>query len=222
MIEAFANFFEQVGADWVLWLLLGLSLLSIGVIVERIIFFHRRRVAIDVLGEQVLAALRKGGAAGAEQACRDVPGMTGGVLRAALAANDDGVEAMEEVIQATIVLERSRYDRFLNTLGTLGANAPFIGLLGTVIGVIKAFANVGVGLDLDPERASLLMDAISEALVVTAIGLAVAIPAVVAYNSFKNRIKAVSANTEWLARNILAHLKALPGDVSPRSGSEVA
>src|SRR5690606_35845641 len=105
-----------------------------------------------------------------------VPGMAGGVLDAALEAYDDGVESMEEVIAASITLQRSRYDRFLGILGTLGNNAPFIGLLGTVIGIINAFGQLAGALE-GAARTQQVMASISEALVATGVGLAVAIPA---------------------------------------------
>lgn len=211
MIQELAKFFDVVGVEWILWLLIGLSALSIGVIVERAIFFIKNGVDMDALSKRMLGALRDGGKDAAQKVAADVPGMPGGVLRAAFDAHDDGVDSMEEVIYAGIVRERTRYDRFLNILGTLGNNAPFIGLLGTVIGVIKAFGALDTGgaLEMDQEMASDLMGAISEALVATAVGLAVAIPAVIGFNAYKTRIKSVAANTEWLARNVLAHLKAV-------------
>ncbi len=76
--------------------------------------------------------------------------------------------------------ERPRYERFLSFLGTLGSNAPFIGLFGTVLGIIKAFNDLGAVAIQGSAIQQTVMTGISEALVATAVGLAVAIPAVVA------------------------------------------
>ena len=110
-------------------------------------------------------------------------------------------------LYGAIAQERVGYDRFLPVLGTLGSSAPFIGLMGTVIGILTAFSALGSGLEGNVLKTE-VMSSIGEALVATAVGLAVAIPSVVAYNAFKSRIKAMSANTEGMARLVLAHLKS--------------
>ena len=207
LTEALSNFFDSLGAEWVLWLLVTLSAVSVIVMIERALFFSRNATDLTSVSKRVLAALRKGGEPEARKVVKEVPGMAGGVLNSALDAYDDGVDAIEEVIHAQIVLERSRYDRFLNVLGTLGNNAPFIGLLGTVIGILNAFSDLAGALE-GTSKTEAVMSSISEALVATAVGLAVAIPAVIAFNIFKSKIKRLSADTEWLARNMLAQLKS--------------
>lgn len=207
LTETLAQFLESVGAEWVLWLLLSLLLVALVVMVERALFFRRHKVDSVELSKQVIAAVREGGPAKAREQLRGVGGMQGGVLHAALDAWDDGVDAVEEVVQASIARERSFYDRWLPVLGTLGNSAPFIGLLGTVIGILTAFAALGSGLE-GAELKGKVMAEIGEALVATAVGLGVAIPCVVAFNLFKNRIKAMANDTEGMARLLLAHLKA--------------
>ena len=127
MLAEYLNaFFDQLGAEWVLWLLLVLSVVSIAVIIERAVFFKRNHVDVDALSSRLLEALRGGGEPEARKLTRAIPGMTGGVLTAAFDAYHDGVGAVEEVIVAAITRERTRYDRFLTILGTLGNNAPFL------------------------------------------------------------------------------------------------
>jgi biopolymer transport protein ExbB len=100
--------------------------------------------------------------------------------------------------------ERLRLERYLGILGTLGNNAPFIGLFGTVLGIIKAFADLsrsgGGG------GAAVVMAGISEALVATAVGLFVAIPAVMAFNIFQRLLKRVVGRSNSLANAIVAGL----------------
>lgn len=209
LTESLAQFLEALGADWVLWLLLALLLLAIVVMVERALFFSKNRVDAALLSKQVIAAVREGGPQLAREKLNGVGGMTGGVLHAALDAWDDGVEAVEEVVQASIARERTLYDRWLSVLGTLGNSAPFIGLFGTVIGILAAFAALGSGLE-GAELKGQVMGKIGEALVATAVGLGVAIPSVIAFNAFKNRIRVMASETEGVARLLLAHLKSRP------------
>ncbi len=206
LTEKLGYFFERMGAEWVLWTLIALSVLSVGVIIERIVFLRRHRVDATKLTEALLEALHDGGEPAAREVVTDTPGMLGGVVRAAMDAWHDGVGAVEEVIIAAIAREKIRYDRFLAILGTVAANAPFIGLLGTVIGVLNAFGKLAAALE-GESRTELVMGSIAEALVATAVGLAVAIPAAIAYNGFKRRTKVISTEAEATARQVLAHLK---------------
>src|SRR5882672_8013122 len=91
-------------------------------------------------------------------------------------------------------------------MGTLGNNAPFIGLLGTVIGVIQAFHVLGEGQN--KQAMGNVMTGISEALVATGVGLLVALPAVVAYNVLAKKISEIEANVAIMAKQLLALLKS--------------
>ena len=103
-----------------------------------------------------------------------------------------------------VIDERRVLERWMLLLGTLGNNAPFIGLFGTVLGVIKAFhdlAQSGAG----PE---VVMAGLSEALVATAVGLLVALPCVFAFNLLSKRVKDLAAETQSLGRRMIAgHFK---------------
>jgi biopolymer transport protein ExbB len=137
------------------------------------------------------------------------------VVVAGLVESDRGVEAAQEAMEGASALQRLKLEKRLAFLGTLGNNAPFIGLLGTVIGIIAAFDELGKvklaaasgATQLAPEA---VMARISEALVATAIGILIAIPAVAAYNAFQRVVKGTVANTDALGHLLLAHLKATP------------
>jgi biopolymer transport protein ExbB len=129
-----------------------------------------------------------------------------------------GAAAASEAMASATAIGRLRLERRLSFLGTLGNNAPFVGLLGTVIGIVQAFHEL--------ERAGLggsasadIMGAIAEALVATAIGLAVAIPAVAAFNYFQRRIKTTLGNAEALEHIVLSHLAGAPAPAERTSGS---
>jgi biopolymer transport protein ExbB/TolQ len=123
-----------------------------------------------------------------------------GSLKAALAVERQvGVarndpDQVDRAVRSFLTLERAGLERGLTTLATLGSNAPFIGLFGTVLGVIQAFGALGA----NQARASDIMVGISEALVATAVGLFVAIPAVVAYNALSRRLRVILVNSEAL------------------------
>src|SRR5438309_11576754 len=121
----------------------------------------------------------------------DRPGMEATLVRDALAALEQGTESVEEVLEMTKASERPRYERFLSFLGTVGSNAPFVGLFGTVLGIIKAFHDLGQVAVKGAAIQQTVMRGISEALVATAVGLAVALPAVAAYNVFTRALKGV-------------------------------
>ncbi len=126
------------------------------------------------------------------------------VLGDALSMYDGGADAVEEIAKASMIRERQRYERALSFLGTVGSNAPFVGLLGTVIGVILAFAELGR----NPKGGlEVVGPGISEALVATAVGLLVAIPAVVLFNWFKGQLKKRMSDTDFLCRLVIAQLK---------------
>ncbi len=207
LTESLSHFFEQLGAEWVLWLLLAMSVLSVAVMIERWLFLRRYAVDSEALTRDALAALRQGGGSEAMVVVKDGTSMLAVVLRAAFDAFADGVSSVEEVTQAAIARDRIRYDRRLSVLSTIAVNAPFVGLLGTVIGVLNAFGQLASALE-GASRTELVMGSIAEALVATAVGLAVAIPAVIAFNAFKAKNKVITTEAMASARLVLAHLKA--------------
>src|SRR5262249_34272273 len=113
--------------------------------------------------------------------------------------------AQEGAMEGAKARERLRFERHLAYLATLGSNAPFIGLFGTVLGIIKAFHDLAGNQAGGP---SAVMSGVSEALVATAIGLMVAIPAVVAFNYFNRRVRNKMTDVDWAAEVALARLRA--------------
>lgn len=192
-------------AEWVLWLLCILSVLSIAVMLERAIYFstHAIKGADDLASQLAKGELDKVKASLASQ-----NGMEANVLNRALASAEKGPDAVEEVIASAVAAERPRYERFLSFLGTLGSNAPFVGLFGTVLGIIKAFNDLGASGAKGTQVQQTVMAGISEALVATAVGLAVAIPAVVGYNMLTRALKNTTARTNSLGHALVGHLRA--------------
>jgi len=197
--------FALSGADWVLWLLVALSVACLAVTIERAISAGLNRTPAQPLRQ----ALGDFGRAGDRAALlRQLEGLRGAEARVLLSGAsrvEQGIDSVEEGLMAATTRERMRMERMLAVLGTTGANAPFIGLFGTVLGIIKAFHDLAQN---QAEAASAVMAGISEALVATAIGLMVAIPAVVLYNIFQRYNKQALSNIDALAHVLLAQLKA--------------
>jgi biopolymer transport protein ExbB len=110
---------------------------------------------------------------------------------------------VEKAMIGTATAERMRMERGLAVLATVGSNAPFIGLFGTVLGVIQAFHDLAAA---QHEASEAVMAGIAEALVATGIGLAVAIPAVVLYNLFNRWVKSRMSRADSLADLVIAKL----------------
>ena len=192
-------------AEWVLWLLAFLSILSIAVMLERGIYFATHRLGNS---DDLLMKLAKGDLDAVRASISTKQGMEASVLREGLEWAGRGPDAVDQMISATMARERPRYERFLSILGTLGSNTPFIGLFGTVLGIIKAFHDLGSSGAKGAEVQQTVMAGISEALVATAVGLAVAIPAVVGYNILMRQVKNVAARSTALGHALVGHLRS--------------
>ncbi len=119
------------------------------------------------------------------------------------AKNDEG--SLPELMSGKIIEEKIFMEKRLTILNTLGNNAPFIGLLGTVLGVIKAFYGLGT---LGSTGAEVVMRSISKALYATAFGLFIAIPVVMANNYFSKKVKVIIQHLEIFSKEISANLSA--------------
>jgi biopolymer transport protein ExbB len=204
------------GATWVLWLLLGLSLLSVAIMLERALFFARTGINAAALNDELRRAL-------AERKLSEIKSQLEASRSLEARIVSAGVDTVcaaeaEERMAAEAQLQRLRSEQYLAFLGTLGNNAPFIGLLGTVLGVIGAFAQLDVS---GGQLTTGLMAAIGEALIATAVGLLVALPAVAAYNAFQRLIQVRLQRGDALGRVVVAHLHALShGAVAAPSGGQ--
>ncbi len=193
----------MLGSSWVMYLLLVLSVASIGAMVERWLFF-RKRGADDDLGDELCRLLEEGERDKAYALLQSSPSIEAEVLRASLRWAHGGPAALEAAIDGEMTKRRRELERGMTLLGTLGNNAPFIGLLGTVIGVIVAFADLADGQN--KVAMDRVMGGIAEALVATGVGLLVAIPAVVAYNIFQKKISNIEDNVSSVCKRLCAFI----------------
>ena len=226
----------QSAASWVLWLLGALSLASVTIIVERSLFYRTRGCDPRAIADRLGPHLAGGNFDAAIRELDRSTSLAAAIAAAGLRLADRGSAAADKAMQSAAALERGRLDRWLAYLGTLGNNAPFIGLLGTVIGIIGAFDELGraapahvtgaaaatarAASQLASQAASqAVMSSIAEALVATAVGILVALPAVAAFNYFQRRIASLLSETEVLSNLVLAYLAQ--GSAPARPGTAV-
>jgi len=194
----------RAGSRWVLWLLIGLSIAAVAVTLERLWFFARVRRQRQHVAD-MLAALRESGPEAAQKALGDARSMEAKVARACLEHVADGPLAIEEHIAGVVETDRVHYERGLAFLGTLGSNAPFVGLFGTVLGIVRAFHDLSTSASMGSQA---VMAGIAEALVATAIGLLVALPAVAIYNALMRHVETAVVAANTVGHQILAYVKA--------------
>lgn len=200
-----------LGASWVLYLLIGLSVVSFAAVIERLLFFRRNARGGEALRDALTPALLKNDFAATQRALDSNPSVEARVLTAALGWRAGGSDAVRDAIDSELEKERPALSRGTNLLGTIGSNAPFVGLFGTVIGVIEAFHHLGSSGQAAGDAAmGNVMSGIAEALVATGVGLFVAIPAVVAYNVLQGRIDRIENNTIALGKLVTAWLNTFP------------
>jgi biopolymer transport protein ExbB len=226
IVEWLKRIMVGFGAAWVMWLLIFLSIVSVAVMLERAWFFWSIRDNLANLSKRLRELLRSGDIEGAVTSMKKSPSAEAAVVVAGLLEADRGPKAAEEAMRGAAALQRVRLEKRLAILGTLGNNAPFIGLFGTVIGVVMAFEELGKHSQGPAAEAAAVMApqavmwAIAEALVATAVGLAVAIPAVMSYNFFQRIIKSTLANTETLTGVLLSYLHAVDSGTAAPPGAQ--
>ena len=209
MIEIALQKFALMGASWVLYLLLAMSMFSIGIICERFFFFRSHSGDTEALGDDLLRFLKAGDRRAAEMLLQGSKTIEAAILLPALAWLDGGPDSVAEALESSTVKKRGELERGLTSLGTLGNNAPFVGLFGTVIGVIQAFHMLGAsGGGGNQAAMGNVIVAISDALIATGVGLIVALPAVVGYNLAQKKVSTIENNVSVISKNILALLKA--------------
>jgi biopolymer transport protein ExbB len=184
----------QVGDQFILWLLVLLSVISIAVILER--FFVLRTIARESrkIREKIKIALGTQNYEVIEDLGKDLTTLEGRAMSYGLKhVKESGSKGLEELFNSLVLIEKVELDKRLGFMATLGSNAPYIGLLGTVMGIMKAFHDLSVSNEAGQQT---VMAGISYALVATAAGLTVAIPAVLAYNYFSKQTKSIIQNLD--------------------------
>lgn len=213
----------STGATAVLYLLLALSVFSVGLVLERWLYFRRRKFDLASVSDAVAKRLRARDIKGAKKDLGEMRAVEAEVIADALEFYEDGPESLQELVQKGIRQRRKTFESGLLFLGTLGSNSPFVGLFGTVLGVVAAFKELGAASANAAASGGMgnVMGGIAEALIATAVGILVAIPAVIAYNLFQKKCNDIEENTAAMANQVLALMKSkATSKVTVRSGNK--
>jgi biopolymer transport protein ExbB/TolQ len=214
LTQKFLDLTASFGADWVNFVLVGVSIVGLAVFIDRVVFYARTAERYPALRAAFSASLA---ASDLDGALRAVEGdsFTRNVVRAGLelaARGERQPASLEQAMLGQVSEERGRYEARLSVLATIGNIAPLIGLLGTVIGIIGAFYVLGKVGTVQASSNSLVMASIGESLVTTGVGITVAVPAVVAYNALKAHVNGRLKQAEALSRELVANLPRLDTD----------
>ena len=195
----------QYADQAVLLVLVTMSVLSVGMIFER--FLSLNKISQDSLAirQKIKALLASNNLAGFEDLAKDTTSLEGrAAAQALLHIKTSGTEGSEEVFNTFMLNEKPDLEKYLPVLATIASNAPFIGLLGTVLGIMKAFNDLALSTDAGQQT---VMAGISVALIATAAGLFVAIPAGIFYNFFTRKVKTIYTSLESVKELGLAYAK---------------
>lgn len=191
--------FAMSGGDWVIHLLIACSVLALAVILDRTIAIakHRRYQAKALKAFDPLFNSSK---LGELLNSLKPDSMLYRTLNDLLQHSFEGFYSLDQRLATRLGLERRNLEKRILILATLGNNAPFIGLLGTVLGVIRAFHDLGMS---DGQGAEVVMVGISEALIATAVGILVALPCVAFYNFLQKRIDDLLHDVELFGKTTI-------------------
>jgi len=182
--------------------LILLSVYSLALVWERWRFYSRSIAGLPRFIERLRAMVDAGNLKEALALCKQYPGLASQVVHAAL-VGPVGKEERMNAVERAIGRQTALLEERLSALGTIGSTAPFIGLFGTVLGVMRAFKDLAHATGAGP---GVVAVGISEALIATAAGIFVAIPAIVAYNVFTTKANRFADEMRWLTEEILDHL----------------
>ena len=191
--------------DWVLWFLLILLGICILVIAWKTVYFVTNSKRATSLRQAVVQLVAGGPSEDFKRDLESHEGVEASVLKHALRFADNGADTVEQQMDIALDAGKQRMEFGLTFLGTVGANAPFVGLYGTVGGIIRAFRDLSASAD---AGISSVIAGIAEALVATAIGLLVAIPAVVAFNYLQRQVKRAVSSSRAINQQVLFVLRA--------------
>ena len=192
------------------WLIALCSVVGLAIFFERLLHYHRHTINTPEFLAGITNALRRNSLVEALSICDETPGIVARIVKAAISRYDRSREEIEDAIEEVSLQEVPRLERNLKALATIAHVAPLLGLLGTVVGFISSFrviAEKGSFVHVADVAAGVWM-----ALLCTAAGLAVAIPAFIAYNYLVSRVNEMVLDAERAATEIVSFLTTRPSE----------
>ena len=197
------NILQTLQSSFTMLILIGCSVIALTFIFERFLFLKHTAVDSQKFFGQVRDAVKGEGVEAGISLCNKSFSPLAAVLKAGLEEKSNNPKAAGELMDAASIEQRAKLEKNLNVLGTLGNIAPLIGLFGTIVGIIRAFHALAVSGSAGP---SVISAGIAEALITTASGLVVAVPAVIFYNYFLRRTDNVMSEVESARKKFLVML----------------
>ncbi|MBS0634493.1 MAG: MotA/TolQ/ExbB proton channel family protein [Verrucomicrobia bacterium] len=195
----------------VLVVIIFCSILAAGVFFERVLYFKKIDIDTGALLLRIRQEILDGNIVEAMNVCEQMPGAVSNIVKAGLCKHTRAVEYIENAMEQRGLIEIAKMEKNARMLSIIAHIAPLIGLLGTVIGFIKAFGEMRVS-SLVEISATQIGEAMEYALVTTAAGLVVAIPAVIAYNYIISRIEAMTVEMQATANEVVDLLESRHGE----------
>lgn len=187
------SFIQLLKNSWAIDLLLVFSVVALAIILERLWSYSRLGINEKALLERVKAAMKRGNIQEASFISQSVNHPLGEVLNVGIKNRDLPREDIADLLNGALIETKTHLERKNSVLSTISFISPLLGLLGTVMGIIRAFHDLSVSGSGGP---SVVMAGVAEALVSTAIGIIVAIPAAIFYNYFMNKVKTILTRVE--------------------------
>jgi len=202
------TFREMLLNSWpIISILAVMSIVSLTVILDRFTALRKARLDAALLAANIRKIIQAHGVAAAFDYCQRFSKPAARVMASILTAGGDR-DTKERAGQNALQAEIHRLEAYVPVLGTIGSTAPFVGLLGTVLGIIKSFQDIAMHAGAGPEVVSA---GIAEALIATAFGLMVAIPAVIFYNYCAHKVQRLSQEIDLAMFDVIEQLSAQPG-----------
>jgi biopolymer transport protein ExbB len=197
------NWTNTITSSPIFIVLIGFSIVTLAISIERLVYYWRRRDDSDGTLERAVNKIRKGNIREAMWECEKTVHPMGTVALEVFKKVTSGAQSLEERLQIALSRQKLLLERNLNVLGTMAAVAPLVGLLGTVWGIMRAFSNMAKTGSAAP---SIVAAGVAEALVTTAAGLVVAVPALMIYNHLTRKMNVMLTEAENHSRTIRATL----------------
>lgn len=216
MIAEF-NWMEVLGSSPIVMVLIGFSVVTLGIVIERAYYYYKRKGDPEAALKSAVEKIRRGHKSEAARVCESCSHPMGPVAREVLDAQLEEPEKTEERMHIALSEQKLFLQRNLGMLGTMAAVAPLVGLLGTVWGIMRAFRDMSSTGSAAP---SVVAAGVAEALVTTAIGLIIAVPALMLYNHFARRMGVMLTVAENNARNLRLAVMQAAGQRKDEAVSE--
>jgi biopolymer transport protein ExbB/TolQ len=190
----------QIGG-FTMYILIFCSILSIAIFLERIIYYRRRsKTKRAEFMTRTARALKNGDIEGAMEICKETLAPFSKVVYSGLRLRGHHEKEISNAMEREITIETTTLERYTGIVGTIGNTAVYIGLFGTVLGIIRAFHDIAAA---GAGGMSIVIGGVAEALVCTATGLFVAIPAVIAFNYFARKVEHFTNDMELCASELI-------------------